>query len=188
MYCVKEGQTLEVNIKKSRFIGILIPCSTEHEVLTHLKKLNEQHPNANHIAFAYRILSKNGLVTRMHDAGEPSGTAGKPIYQHLEGKNLINLLVAVVRYFGGIKLGAGGLTRAYGNSAKMVLEASKIIEYVEQCRLQLTIEYNQVQRIEYLLNQYQGRIIEQDFSDKVSLIVELPVKHENILIQEISNA
>ena len=98
----------------------------KYEVLQHLKQLHDEHPNASHIAYAYRIKTDHGLIYRFHDAGEPTGTAGKPIFQHIEGKELINLLIAVIRYFGGVKLGAGGLTRAYGNTAKQVIEAAEI--------------------------------------------------------------
>ena len=96
MYCVKTTQTIEDTIKKSRFIGIIIPCQTEKQALQHLSQLNQTYANASHIVFAYRIKSPQGLVMRFHDAGEPSGTAGKPVFQHLEGKDLINVLIVVM--------------------------------------------------------------------------------------------
>jgi uncharacterized YigZ family protein len=108
---VKACETEEL-IKKSRFIGHISPCSSEQDALLFIRQLYQQHPNASHIVYAYRVQSPDGLICRFNDAGEPSGTAGKPIFQHLEGKQLINLVVAVIRYFGGVKLGAGGLTRA----------------------------------------------------------------------------
>lgn len=104
--------------KKSRFISVITLCESEQDVLRELKALHVQHPHANHIAFAYRLKVDSGIIQRVHDAGEPTGTAGKPIFQHIEGKNIINVLVVVIRYFGGVKLGVGGLTRAYGNAAK----------------------------------------------------------------------
>ncbi|MEQ1531740.1 MAG: YigZ family protein, partial [Methylococcales bacterium] len=131
MLCVKAKLSTEDNIKKSRFIGVIAPCINEREVLQQLRELHNEHANTNHIAFAYRIKTEQGISYRFHDAGEPTGTAGKPIFQHLEGKQLINVLVAVIRYFGGIKLGAGGLTRAYGNAAKRVLEAAELYPYIE---------------------------------------------------------
>jgi putative IMPACT (imprinted ancient) family translation regulator len=72
-------------------------------------------------------------VCRFYDAGEPSGTAGKPVFKYIEGHDLINILCVVVRYFGGIKLGAGGLTRAYGNTAKLAIAAAAVVEYIELC-------------------------------------------------------
>jgi putative IMPACT (imprinted ancient) family translation regulator len=108
MFCVKSKYTIEDTIKKSRFIGIILPCSDENDVLINLKQLYQQYPDASHIAYAYRVKTDGGIIYRFHDAGEPTGTAGKPIFQHLDGKDLVNCLVAVIRYFGGVKLGAGG--------------------------------------------------------------------------------
>lgn len=186
MHCVKSRRTIEETIKKSRFIGIIIPCSSEQEALRNLKQLYEGHPNANHIAFAYRIQTPSGLVCRFHDAGEPSGTAGKPIFQHLEGKNLINLMIAVIRYFGGVKLGAGGLTRAYGNTARMAIEAAEITDYVVMEKIPLELPYNQMQRLEYLLKKLEGRIVEQNFSEQISVLIELPADNKDTLLRELS--
>lgn len=174
MYCVKKTVTIEDTIKKSRFISKIIPCQTESEIVHHLNHLQQLHSNANHIAFAYRIKSEKGIIIRFHDAGEPSGTAGKPIYQHLEGKNLINTLCVVIRYFGGIKLGAGGLTRAYGNAAKKAIETSIITLYIEYTTIKLSLKYNQMRHFEYQLKKLNGKIIKQEFSDSVQLIVRLP--------------
>jgi len=174
MYCVKTTQTIEETIKKSRFIGILIPCQTESEAIQQLNQLQQQYPDASHLVFAYRIKSPKGIITRFHDAGEPSGTAGKPVFQHLAGKDLINLLCVVVRYFGGVKLGAGGLTRAYSNTAKKVIEASNISEYIEYSSIKLELDYKELQNFEYQLKKLDGLITQQDFSEKVSLIIKLP--------------
>ena len=161
-------------IKKSRFIGMISPCASERDALVFLKTLHEQHPTASHIVYAYRIQTPDGLVCRFHDAGEPSGTAGKPIFQHLEGKQLINLVVAVIRYFGGVKLGAGGLTRAYGNVAREGIEKAEIVDYIEMTNLQLILEYNQLQMLEYQLKKLDGEILKQDFSDHVRNLIKIP--------------
>jgi uncharacterized YigZ family protein len=170
-------QEYEEIIKKSCFIGIISPCNSEREALLQLKKLHEQHPNASHIVYAYRIQSADGLICRFYDAGEPSGTAGKPIFQHLEGKQLINLVVAVVRYFGGVKLGAGGLTRAYGNIARQVIEIAALTDYIEMAQLQLTLEYNQLQMLEYQLKKLDGEVLKQDFAAQVHTLIKLPKKN-----------
>jgi len=177
MYCVKSVTHYEEFIKKSRFIGVIVPCLSESAALLHIKQLYEQHPHATHIAFAYRIKTPEGFVSRFNDAGEPTGTAGKPIYQHLEDKQLINVLVAVIRYFGGVKLGAGGLTRAYGNSARQVIEIAEIIEYVEFATVALNLDYKQMQMLEYQLKKLDGEIIQQDFSGQVKVVVSLPLVH-----------
>ena len=176
MKIVVKAAEYEELIKKSRFIGIISPCATEQDALRLLQRLHIQHPNASHIVYAYRIQSAERWICRFHDAGEPSGTAGKPIFQHLEGKQLINLIVVVIRYFGGIKLGAGGLTRAYSNTAKHVIDAAELLDYIELTELDIAINYNQLQALEYQLKKLEGSITAQDFSDNVKIRVKLP-KH-----------
>lgn len=180
---VTAANQYEELIKKSRFIGIISPCTSEQDAFRLLKNLHEQHPNASHIVYAYRIQSADGLICRFHDAGEPSGTAGKPIFQHLEGKQLINLLVAVIRYFGGVKLGAGGLTRAYSNIAKSVIESADIVEHIEMTTVQLLLDYNQLQMLEYQLKKLDGEIIRQEFTEQVSNRIKLPKQNLNALMQ-----
>ncbi|MCX4191867.1 YigZ family protein [Methylophaga sp. OBS1] len=177
----------DYEIKKSRFIGVIMPCQSEDEALRKLGQLARQHPNANHLAFAWRIRQPEGFLTeRFHDAGEPSGTAGRPILAPLEGENLINVVVGVVRYFGGIKLGTGGLTRAYGTAAKEAIAAANISPWVEMATLKLDIEYPQLQLLEYQLKQIHGEIIDQQFTDKVSLIISVCVSEKEAIQQQFS--
>ncbi len=183
MQCVNSAYRTEQVIKKSRFIGYLQPCSCEADIARKLEQLQNQHPHANHIAFAYRVHTTKGLAIRCHDAGEPSGTAGKPILQHLDGRELINVLVAVVRYFGGIKLGAGGLTRAYGNTAKKLIETADIIDYIEFETLGFKLDYAQMRLFEYQLKTLKGIIINQDFSDYINLVVSIPASNAHTLKQ-----
>lgn len=181
MISVKSQHTLEDSIKKSRFIGVLMPCLNEPDVTKGLQQCQALHPNASHIAFAYRIKTNNGLISRFHDAGEPSGTAGKPIFQHLEGKELINVLLAVIRYFGGIKLGAGGLSRAYGNTAKRVIESAICHPYIELVSQCLNLDYKQLQAFEYLLAKLGGEVIDQEFAEQAHLTIQLPKANLNKL-------
>lgn len=183
MYCITAQFVTEQILKKSQFIGIAIPCDNEKQILLAIKGLASQYADASHIAYAYRIKQDNGLTYRFHDAGEPTGTAGKPIFQHIEGKNLVNILVVVIRYYGGIKLGAGGLTRAYGNTARDVLEAAQIIPYIEMARVSLTLDYQQLQPLEYQLKKLDGLIISQDFAGQVKLLVQLPEANVKALLQ-----
>jgi uncharacterized YigZ family protein len=177
----------EYEIKKSRFIGVILPCQSEDEALRKLGQLARQHPNANHLAFAWRIRQPEGFLTeRFHDAGEPSGTAGRPILAPLEGENLINVVVGVVRYFGGIKLGTGGLTRAYATAAKEAITAATIVPWVEMATLKLDIDYPQLQMLEYQLKQIHGEIIDQQFTDKVSLTLSLPASEKDAIKQQFS--
>ena len=181
MFYVTEPFTFESMIKKSRFISVILPCASADLVLPLLRTLQIEHPQANHIAFAYRIKTNTGIIYRFNDAGEPTGTAGKPIFQYLEGNNVINVLVVVIRYFGGVKLGAGGLTRAYGQMAKQVIEASTLQAYIEMATLNITLDYDKFQSFEYALKKLNGCIVEQDFAGQIQLTVTLPLEKQSEL-------
>ncbi len=181
MLYVTESYCFEEIIKKSRFISVIYPCASEQAVWQQLKALQAEHPHANHIAFAYRIKTDAGIIYRFHDAGEPAGTAGKPIFQYIEGKNLINALIAVIRYFGGVKLGAGGLTRAYGQMAKQAIDVAVLQPYIEMTTLRFTLDYEKLQAFEYALKKADGRIIEQEFAGQIHLAVMLPVDKQEEL-------
>ncbi len=181
MQSIKSQYTLENVVKKSRFIGVLMPCTNEKEVRECLGQCQQTYPDASHITFAYRITTNNGLICRFHDAGEPSGTAGKPIFHHLEGKGLVNVVLVVIRYFGGIKLGTGGLVRAYGNTAKQLIEIADLHPYVEFVNRQLVLDYKQLQAFEQVLKKHGGEIISQKFVDQVHLSIQVPKLNLNAL-------
>ncbi len=175
----------EFEIKKSRFIGAIYPCATQQQAVQHLNQLANQHPNASHLAFAWRIRQPDGfIIERCHDAGEPSGTAGRPILAPLEGENIINAVVGVIRYFGGVKLGTGGLTRAYGNAAKMAIAQAVFQPWVEMTEFELDVDYSELQRLEYQINKCQGQIIDQQFSDQVKVRILLPLAEKQALMQQ----
>ena len=188
MLHVTQIHTFEEQIKKSRFIGIIVSCENEQAVLQELKTLQTQHPHANHIAFAYRLKTENGIIYRFHDAGEPTGTAGKPIFQHIEGKNIINVLVVVIRYFGGVKLGTGGLTRAYSNIAKQVIDNALLEPYIETVLLNFTLDYDQFPLFEYALKKANGQIAKQSFAEQIQLTVKLPVEKTAELSNQFSTS
>jgi uncharacterized YigZ family protein len=187
MFYVTESYTFEDSIKKSRFISAIFPCSSEQAVWQQLKTLQAEHSHANHIAFAYRIKTNEGIVYRFHDAGEPTGTAGKPIFQHLEGKNLINILIVVIRYFGGVKLGAGGLARAYGQMAKQVIDTATLQAYIEMTTLHFTLDYERFQAFDYSLKKVNGQIIEQVFAGQIHLTVTLPIEKQRDLVSQFAS-
>jgi uncharacterized YigZ family protein len=179
------SSTAEFEVKKSRFIGAIYPCSTQQQAVQQLNKLASQHPNANHLAFAWRIRQDEGFINeRCHDAGEPSGTAGRPILAPLEGENVINVVLGVIRYFGGVKLGTGGLTRAYGNAAKMTIEQAQFQPWVEMTEFEMEIDYSELQSLEYQLKKCNGQLIDQQFSDKVKVSVLLPLSEKQQLQQQ----
>lgn len=187
LHVLTQSVTVDSEVKKSRFIGVAMPCESEQQAIQQLRKLAAQHPHANHLAFAWRLRQPEGFITeRFYDAGEPSGTAGRPILAPMQGENLINSVVAVIRYFGGVKLGTGGLTRAYGNAAKQALAAAKFQPFVAMQQLTLTIDYSQLQMLEYQLKQCNGQILDQQFTDTVTVLISLPASAASAIQQQFS--
>lgn len=182
IFTVSAPNTAEYEIKKSLFIGAIAPCQTEQEAIQFLNHLASQHSNANHLAFAWRLRQPDGFISeRCNDGGEPSGTAGRPILAPLEGGKIINAAVGVIRYFGGVKLGTGGLARAYGNAAKMAIDTADLSEWIEMSLFTLTIEYSQLQLLEYHLAKYDGKLLDQVFTDKVTVTVQIAKTHQQTI-------
>lgn len=173
----------EQTINKSRFVAIAEYCGDERAVMALLQRLAAAHSHAHHLAFAFRVQGELGLLQRFHDAGEPSGTAGKPILQHLEGRDLINACVAVVRYYGGINLGTGGLARAYGGSARQALDAARIGPYVEMRQLRLQLDYAQLDAFTRELARCDGWLLDQCFGERVAVLAEVPAPAAAALAQ-----
>jgi uncharacterized YigZ family protein len=140
-----------VEVKRSKFIAHLVPFS-QFEIQR--QKLREEHPKASHIVTAYRMLNAyDQIVESSSDDGEPKGCAGLPVLNVLRGAELINSALLIVRYFGGTRLGTGGMVRAYGLAAKTVLESAELLEYRKIFTMRFTTDYAAVQRVEYLLLQ-----------------------------------
>ncbi len=156
--------TTEVN--RSKFITHFIPLSKYEGLQAELKV---QHPKANHVVYALRYLNEFGqIVENSSDDGEPKGCAGVPALNVLRGEELINCAVLIVRYFGGIKLGTGGMARAYALAVKDVLKEAKLIPYEKEIIYMFSTEYNEVDKTLYRLKQLNLTNYERDFGvDKV---------------------
>ena len=165
----------EQTIQKSRFIALATYVDNERAVAAMLRQLAADYPNASHLAYAFRLKTPDSIVLRYSDDGEPSGTAGKPIIPHLEGRDLINVCVGVIRYYGGINLGTGGLVRAYAGTAKMALDNATFGEFIEQAEYQLTLNYKQIDGFKRDLAQLGGELIHAEFADVIHAWVRVPV-------------
>ena len=151
--------TIEVN--RSKFITYLVPIS-EYEGLQ--EKLKSEHPKANHVVYALRYLNKyEQIVENSSDDGEPKGCAGVPALNVLRGEELINCAVYIVRYFGGIKLGTGGMARAYALAVKKVLEEATLVLYTKEIEYSFETSYRDVDKILYRLKQLEIINYERDF-------------------------
>ncbi|XJS10363.1 YigZ family protein [Aerococcaceae bacterium WGS1372] len=168
-YSIKEPIIDEIEIKKSRFITYLIPIRTEEEFNHELAAIRKEHYKATHHCQAF-ILNKDSSIQRMSDDGEPSGTAGVPMLEVLKRNQLTYVMAVTVRYFGGVKLGAGGLIRAYSSSVSEALKKAQLIANSTQMLIQLQMEYNQVDPFTYYLSQTDIPItlIDTQYTDKVT--------------------
>ncbi|MBO6177975.1 MAG: YigZ family protein [Selenomonadaceae bacterium] len=169
---VSEGYYEE---KRSKFIGKAAFVTNENEAKEFLATLKKEHYSARHIAYAY-VIGEAHDKEKFFDDGEPSGTAGAPIIDAIKKRNLTNIVVAVVRYFGGIKLGAPGLTRAYGKSANEALENAKKIAMLIYSKVMLSFEYPWLSPIEHFLRTHEIKIKETDYGEKVVFYVLIPIK------------
>ena len=165
MQFVKEHTTTTLEVKQSKFIAHLMPY--ELYTLT-LKKLQEQHPKARHFVTAFRYLNEyDQAVEHSSDDGEPKGTSGKPSLMVLQGKELINSAVIIVRYFGGTKLGTGGLVRAYSDAVNLVIESAEVYEYKKETMQSIEMEYTDVRFIDYECEVFGISIIDKCFENKI---------------------
>lgn len=185
-YTLKEPAVAESIIKKSRFIAQASPVSSEEEALGFVKSIKDAHKTATHNCYAYIIGSNAGLM-RYQDDGEPQGTAGKPILDVLMRNNLVNCAVVVTRYFGGVLLGTGGLTRAYSGSAALAVRAAKIVISESSVRLSSLIDYVYWDRINHALASLPVCETERDFSDKVLLTCTVRQKDEREVIEKLTS-
>ena len=149
MKCVKSIYKAKIEVKKSKFISYLVPIENYKQILANLKI---EHPKANHIVYAYRELNEyNQVVENSSDDGEPKGAAGVPTLNQLRGADLIDSAIITVRYFGGVKLGVGGMARAYSQSAKSAIESAKLLLYERLVEYKIEKKYVQQRQIEYYL-------------------------------------
>ena len=155
--------------RKSIFYGFAAPVSTEEEALAFVKNIKSKYPDARHHVFAY-VLRENH-ITRFSDDREPQGTAGLPTLDVLRKQNIENAVVVVVRYFGGILLGTGGLVKAYGTAAKQAVANAKIIEYATYAFRSIEVSYNDYQKILPLLSLSQIEVISTEYSDRVKILI-----------------
>lgn len=169
MYSIKEKVVTLTEINKSKFYGIIIPINNIEEIPNILNNIKNEYKDATHYCYAY-ILDN---IKRFNDDGEPGGTAGMPILNVLENNNLNHLLAVVVRYFGGIKLGAGGLVRAYTNSITNTLDKCNIIELIEGQLIKIEFSYDNIKQIDYLLKDYE--IIEKEYNNNIMYKINIPI-------------
>ena len=171
---LKRAVTARLEIKKSDFIAYAYPVHSREQAMFHVEQLRVQYADARHYCWAYIIGDPDNTTSAgFDDDGEPSGTAGRPILNVLQHKSIGNVIIIVVRYFGGIKLGAGGLTRAYAGSAQAAVDQMSLSPYVPMSRVQILAEFATEAQCRYVVESLNGRIDEVAYSKQVTLTVTL---------------
>lgn len=179
---------IEYIIEKSRFIATASPCQTEEDAQNFISRINKEFWDANHNCTAF-VLGERQEQQRSSDNGEPSGTAGKPILEVLKKTQITNTAIVVTRYFGGIKLGAGGLIRAYSHSAAEVLRQAPKLLYTPKQLVNVTVNYNHFNAIENYLKTKKIHY-QKDFQEQVNLLLYLDINNLTeiqIQIQNLTN-
>jgi uncharacterized YigZ family protein len=168
--------TAELEIRKSRFIGHAIPVADRDAAMLELRRLREAYPGATHVCWALLAGGQSG----MSDDGEPSGTAGRPILEVLRHHDLDGVLAAVVRYYGGVKLGAGGLVRAYTDAIASTLQHAERIERISKAQLAVEIGYPDEARVRRWMEQEGVELMESSYDLSVRLLLRMPATMRDV--------
>lgn len=184
---VKESHSEEIKVKGSRFIAEAHPVQDESEVETVITEIRKRAYNATHHCTAYR-LGLEGNQFRYNDDGEPSGTAGPPILRQIDARALTNTLVVVTRYFGGTKLGTGGLIRAYGEAASCVLDACTVEEHIIRVSLRIRFVYDDTSPAMFTISQFDTRIMETRYSEHTEMLLGVRCSQARLFITAFTEA
>lgn len=173
---IKNEVSNEITEKKSRFITNIFYVETETEAINKINNIKSKYHDARHNCYAYRIIAENGIKERSSDDGEPGGTAGAPILNVITKNNLVNVLIIVTRYFGGILLGAGGLVRAYSESASEIIEKIEKVVKEPGYITEIEISYQDLEKVKYLLKSNKIKINNNIYEENVKLVIEVNEK------------
>lgn len=172
--------------KGSKFLGMVFPVRQEVEIEEILNAIKSEHIKANHCCYAWQ-LGFDPIRYRTHDDGEPTNSAGMPIYGQIQAYDVTDVLVVVVRYFGGTKLGVGGLIKAYRNTAEMALAEAKIITRTQKSQLLLTFDYPQMDNVIKAINRYKGEILERQMEMSCAFTVSIKKKDKKAFLEYMKN-
>lgn len=185
-YTIEKPSQAEFKDRGSRFLAFAFPIKSVDEFKKRLKELKEEHPKAVHQCFAYR-LGTDGSVFRANDDGEPSGSAGKPILGQLDSKNLTDLAVVVVRYFGGTLLGVPGLINAYKTATSLALQLTPIIEKPVLVAYELQFDYTLVNEVMMFVKRYHCVVLENEMQLFCRMLIGVPKAEETVFLDRIND-
>ncbi len=184
---IKENSTSEIVEKKSKFIANSFYVESVEEAEKYIKEINKKYFDSRHNCYAFSVYTKNGIINRFSDNGEPSGTAGGPMLNIILSKKLSNVLVIVTRYFGGILLGTGGLVRSYSEATQNVLLEDNFINKDIGLEVKFEVSYSDFEKIKYYFSQNNINILSFNFVENVEIIFEILEKDLNKIIENIQN-
>ncbi len=170
---IKENVTEQIIEKKSKFIAKLYYVENQKEIDNIIKDVKKQYNDARHHCIAYRLIENNSIIEKANDDGEPSGTAGAPMLKILQNNNLCNVLIIVIRYFGGILLGTGGLVRAYSESLQKAIEKADKIEKQEGREISLEIDYSDYEKLKYFCEINKIEISNVEYKENIICNLEI---------------
>lgn len=176
---ILENTSVQIVEKKSKFIANIYYVQSQEEVENILKEIRKKYYDARHNCYAYSILTNNGIVNKMSDDGEPSGTAGAPMLNIITKNELTNILVVVTRYFGGILLGTGGLVKAYSEATMQALEKATIVNEEIGYEVEITVLYNEWEKVKYYLEKSNILIIDVKYNEKIVSKIEVTEEEKN---------
>lgn len=172
-YTAATEAVVETKIKGSRFIGQVYLCRDDIGAKEVLERTRKKFHDATHNCYAWKVGLGRELQFKYSDDGEPGGTAGKPIYDQIDGAGLTDIIVIVTRYFGGTKLGTGGLTHAYSECAAEVIKKAGAVEKFITGMINVTLDFADYNAVERAVHGADGAIVQSEFSDKVNLTIEI---------------
>lgn len=174
--------------KNSDFLTFLHPVTSREEAMEHIEMYRKKYPDANHVCWAYVIGNTRQPKTQaFSDDGEPTGTAGKPMLHVLTERDVGNSLAVVVRYFGGVKLGAGGLVRAYSGAVSDAVNHAELVQVTPSVQMQVLVDFAKETKIRHIVNQYQGQILNVDYATRVTLDISLAAAQAELFAQQVIN-
>ena len=186
---LQQPVSARLEIKKSEFIAYAYPVMSREDAMFHVEQLRNQYPDARHWCWAYIIGDPNNTTSAgFDDDGEPNGTAGRPILNVLQHKSIGNVIIIVVRYFGGIKLGAGGLTRAYAGSAQAAVDEMILCPYVPMIQVKIQAEFATEAQCRYVVERLNGTIDDVAYNKQVLLTVTIAEQEIALLKTELAMA
>ena len=184
---INKNVSAEIVEKKSKFIANVFYVETQEEAEEKVKEIKKKYFDARHNCYAYSVFTKDGIVNKFSDDGEPSGTAGSPMLNILNSKELTNLVVIVTRYFGGILLGTGGLVRAYTGAVQEALANVEEVTKDLGLEVKIQVSYPDLEKLKYYLKQNEIEITGSEYNENVDVFVDITVDKYERLLKAVEN-